>query len=847
MKNASPGKALGTTALNRPHQGAIHYSAKGYDEYVADLAGRLRAKGFVFRENDDFLNAFVDLTGYLGEVLMTYQNAYAQEVFLETTQLRESLYDLAMMVDFRIDPGAAAVGKLVILAKQGKAGTVPKGFPVSGKEENAKESVFFETDAELAVAAAYNELKLADRECSIPVGESLESLTILDKAVHKPGQFLFFENKLASQRFFAMVDTSVIDETAGTTQVTLKNLSPSISDTVENGEWSVVSGEARGLLKMTTAGSKSDLWLDDKVEGIRKGAPLVLRSSSTGINYGTIDEVSSGTITVKTGVATRIAQYTTKDPDIGTDETEKSVFTIQTVTGKINYHVVEKTLSDLREVARLTVSWLDTPPEDYEPDPALKSPGHLVFAGGQTPLTVVTKAPTKEGLQGALALTVEGDLADLEKNRLLILTEQLEGQEVFEEVRVAKVLAESPTGTARTRLELKQAIGNKLTKYGVKIWGNVVAVTQGKTLPRTVLGSGYGEVAYQAFDLPAPPLTFERRGREGLKGAIELSVGDLPWEQKNDFLASGPGDRHFVVQTDFEARSRIILGDGINGARATTGSDNVVALIRSGQGTQGNLPARILKKPVSKPAFLEELFNPRPTVGGADPDQEAHLRKKIPVEHLTFDRAVSLQDYADLALSYPCIGKAKAGWRWRDHRQFVILAVAGAGGTDVTPLLKDLRDFVDARRDVHQPLLIKPVEIVPIELTLVAVVASDFDAETVGDAVVRALGTGINDDGAPQFFNFERLDMGMSIHKKDVYRVVGQVPGIREIKKLELRRGVSTTAPTTAGSEETCLTPAFCTGDVWINNWELAVLDLPGRSITMTQPAPNSACERWGG
>jgi predicted phage baseplate assembly protein len=394
---------------------------------------------------------------------------------------------------------------------------------------------------------------------------------------------------------------------------------------------------------------------------------------------------------------------------------------------------------------------------------------------------------------------------------------------------------------------LKQAVSKGFTKYGVRIWGNIVPVAQGKTSPKTVLGSGLGEAAYQSLSVPAAPLTFERRGREGLKGAIDLTVGDLPWEQKGDFLASGPEERHYVIETDFEGKSRILFGDGVNGSRPATGRDNITARFRSGQGTSGNVSARLLKKPVSKPSFFEEVFNPEGATGGADPDKEEHLKKKLPVEHLTFDRAVSLQDYADLALSYPGIGKAKTGWRWANGRYFVILAVAGAGGTDVIPLLKDLRAFIDARRDVNRPLLIKPVEIVPIELTLAVLVGRDYDVETVADAVERALGTSVNDDGTPQFFNFERLDIGMSIHKKDLLRVLEQTPGVREITSLELGRGTSATSPTAGGSEETYLTPTFCAGDVWISNWELAALDLPGRAITMTQPAANSICERWGG
>ena len=121
-------QVIGTTAYNRPHQTSIHYSGKGYDEYRLDFIRRLESNGFTLR-NDDFMNAVIDLTAYLGDVLMTYQNAYAQEIYLETSQLRESLFNFSMMIDYKIDPGAAAVGNLAVFAKPAKSGLLPKGYP----------------------------------------------------------------------------------------------------------------------------------------------------------------------------------------------------------------------------------------------------------------------------------------------------------------------------------------------------------------------------------------------------------------------------------------------------------------------------------------------------------------------------------------------------------------------------------------------------------------------------------------------------------------------------------------------------------------------------------------------
>jgi len=265
-----------------------------------------------------------------------------------------------------------------------------------------------------------------------------------------------------------------------------------------------------------------------------------------------------------------------------------------------------------------------------------------------------------------------------------------------------------------------------------------------------------------------------------------------------------------------------------------------MAAYRIGQGSLGNVPVRVLKKPTSKPAFLKEVFNSGPTVGGSDPDTRDQLRAKIPAEHLTFDRAVSLSDYADLALAYPGVGKAKAGWRWINGRQVVYLAVIGEQDQDLSPILTDLRDHLDARRDVNQPLMVETICRVPITIVMEVVALEGVDTDRLQDTIIAALGPGLTADGLPQFFNFQRLDLGMSIHKKDIYRKVEQVNGVKGIKSLSVTRS---TAACSAGGYQT---PALCAEDVWIQNWELAELDQAQLDITILQPPVGKVCDNLG-
>lgn len=828
---------LGTTAYNRPHKSGIHYSAKGYDEFRADLSARLEQKEFVLRK-DDFLNAFVDLTAYMGEVLITYQNAYAQEIYLETAQLRESLFNFALMVDYSIDPGAAAAGTIIIYAKPDKSGTINKGFQISGKEEGADKKVFFETDKELKVHVDYNDFTLTPGERYNLLVIS-DNILVKDKLIVKPGSYLYFDS--TPSHLFAQVQSSSVDEDKKTTSITWDNSTAystvTDSETVGNGDWGFINAEAKDLLKLQ-ASADNIMWLDEKIENISASDPVILKSNGGTDYYGIVTGITFEMATVKTGEI----QWISENP-AGAGETFVYSYTIKVEESGTSvdktFYALKKDITESREVTKLEVNWIGpSTPSAYNTTTVLeKSPNHTVYAGISKKLDIETKEKNSAYMNGLQTLNVSGDFSGMEKYRTLILHEKIDGVNETEEVCVREITYND--GKKTSYIDLRSSISRQFTKYGVKIWGNVAAVTQGKSIPDTVLGSGRGDESYQSFELPQSPLTFERSGSEGIKAALEIWVHDLLWEQKENFLYSGPEDHHYVIETDYEGKSRVIFGNGINGSRLPTGKDNVTAQFQIGQGTGGNVSDKILKKPTSKPAFLKEAFNTGKTSGGSDADTEEELREKIPVEHLTFDRAVSLSDYSDLALAYSGVGKAKAGWRWINNRQVVYLAVAGEEGQDPTGILEDLRADLDAKRDINQPLIVAPVTLVPVTIIMEAVALEDFDKDLLKNSIIKVLGTGKNDDGALQFFAFERLDMGVSIHKKDIYGVVTKVTGVKGIKSLSIRRS-------TACTESGYMIPSLCSEDVWINNWELASLDKTALDIQILKPPAGKICETLG-
>src|SRR5439155_1632864 len=70
---------------------------------------------------------------------------------------------------------------------------------------------------------------------------------------------------------------------------------------------------------------------------------------------------------------------------------------------------------------------------------------------------------------------------------------------------------------------------------------------------------------------------------------------------------------------------------------------------------------------------LKAIRNPVPVGGGADPDPPDHIRRYAPRSVLTFDRAVSGDDYETIAAQSPGVARARAYWAWSADEQRTVV------------------------------------------------------------------------------------------------------------------------------------------------------------------------------
>ena len=214
------------------------------------------------------------------------------------------------------------------------------------------------------------------------------------------------------------------------------------------------------------------------------------------------------------------------------------------------------------------------------------------------------------------------------------------------------------------------------------IFFNLVPVSRGKTVVTETLGSGNPMVAGQDFTLAQSPVTyfFDPASVSGpnFTSTVSVSVNGVEWQEVQSFYGQPKNAQIFVLHEDDQGQTHASFGDGVNGSLLPTGAGNIIATYRYGGGAAAPDPQTLTVVLTPTPG-LKGVANPLAPTGGADPDQPTQLRSLAPQSVLTFNRAVALDDYAAIALTAAGVTQAVASYAFdaASQRPAVVLWVAG--------------------------------------------------------------------------------------------------------------------------------------------------------------------------
>ena len=324
-------------------------------------------------------------------------------------------------------------------------------------------------------------------------------------------------------------------------------------------------------------------------------------------------------------------------------------------------------------------------------------------------------------------------------------------------------------------LDLADALPAGTTAGNLKIYANVVYAGHGESRPQRVLGSGDGTRSSQHFALEVSDLSFvaDAAMSAGVRAAVEVAVAGETWTQVSTLKDSSPTDAHYQVRIDQDGNADIQFGDGRHGRRLPSGGNNLRVSFRQGSGAVGNLASGSLAKLMKPHPLLESLAQPIASSGGGDRESNADLRENAPATLLALDRAVSLEDFSQLARGHASVWQARAfrlppGLGQRERLEVVVMAAGG--GMPSAALKAELQAFLLARAQPGMAISISDYTRLTFKLTVTVRVRTDaFDSQTVKDAVLEALEAA---------FTEQARQLGQALYRGEVYRVVDAVAGV---------------------------------------------------------------------
>ncbi len=334
----------------------------------------------------------------------------------------------------------------------------------------------------------------------------------------------------------------------------------------------------------------------------------------------------------------------------------------------------------------------------------------------------------------------------------------------------------------RSTLQLSAPLTNVYERISVAVCANLAAATHGEAVSE-IAGSGDASLGNQRFMLKQSPLTYVSASTaNGRSATLEVRVDGQLWTEVPSLFEHSANEHVYALRQDDEQHTIVQFGDGAEGARLPSGSDNLRFGYRKSLGAAGNVRAGQLTTLLGRPLGVKAVNNPVDASGGQDREERDEARRNAPLTMLTLGRAVSLQDYTDFARSFAGIAKALAIWMRAEGRPGVFLSIAGPDGAAIAQTDATFIHLAAALRQYGDPLLplqLKSYQPVSFRLKAKLKIATTALADAVLSDAERTLRS---------YFSFAQRDFVQQVSLDEVMAVIQNVRGVEAVDVDELYR-----------------------------------------------------------
>jgi hypothetical protein len=314
---------------------------------------------------------------------------------------------------------------------------------------------------------------------------------------------------------------------------------------------------------------------------------------------------------------------------------------------------------------------------------------------------------------------------------------------------------------------------------------NLVAIQHGTTKDSPVTVTGGTAI------VPGP-VTGDVDAAGTVTDSLVVRVGGVRFDEVPSLYGRGPSEPVFSTRIAADGSLVLAFGDGEHGALPR---GDVTARWRVGGGLTGEVDGPLIDTLLGSVRGVRKIAGVGATTGAADQEDQLRMRRAASARIRALDRAVSLGDLADLALTVPGTSHS-AAWRGAGppgcpcggiglHVAFLRTTDTGARAPFAAELLS-MAGFLDARRDTSVGLCVSAgvSSALPVTVTL----ATDPRREPA--AVLAAVTAALTDLEGP--LAAAPREMGVPLDDSDVVAVVQPVTGVVGVVSLAVTPGIRT-------------------------------------------------------
>jgi hypothetical protein len=765
----------------------------------------------------DLALQMIEWWAYLADILTYYNERVAGEGYLRTAELPQSLNRLIRILGYRPRPAIGATGTLAALVNSPKPVTLPQSFPIQSKPGPGKQPQVFELSVATRIgppdATAAVPPRLAAPLVTPGTGGASATGTVLIAGIVsglKAG-----DEVLLLQKGW---DGTNRDYAIGTVQKFTPQPDPSGAKNTQV------------IFAIRASG--------DGVSGATAVGYRLLKIGGTATLYPYLDPASSAIGDGFVHLASVFRQIAVGDPIVIDDPRAQGgnwPFPAS-VTGyqELVYYANNPTQPDKPPV--------ESPPSDRTP--AIPIPHtRLTFTSPAKPVPNATTYVVRFGWRDVGTLidvpaTTVGGAGATSGAVLRAPDEQSFPVPIGTAVLVEDANGDGTPATIESATTIDLPSTAPALTAPLQALFNLLPVSRGKTVLSELLGSGNAAILGQDFTLRNAPVTYLQDAAsmsgDDYSSTVKVWVNGVQWREVRSFYGLPEGAQAFMTREDEQGKTHVVFA-----SRLPTGVNNVAASYRYGAGAETPAPGTLTVILQPQPG-LRSIRNPVAPGGGADADPPDKIRRLAPRSVLTFNRAVSLDDYEVIAGSAPGVRRAKAAFSFDAvaQRPSVTIWVGDDSGA-----VTAARSALAGAADPNRPVAIALAHQQQAVLSLTYLRDPRYEDARVKTALHDAL---LDADNG--LFGVNVVDIGQAFYDSQIFAACLAVPGVEAVQSLSFSTvsesgTVSHAAPTqTLQRATSSLSRRLAGGDLSSKPTGIFGFRPLPASGTAVRGAPASAC-----